>query len=126
MKELFALYIPLFSHFFLGSCAELLPSEENLEPTDCQIQCPRDSDPSKMVLPALSQAITSSGTVENTLECWRIDNVLTKIPDIDNAIRLDWEDGFDAVYQYVFDNPSFMPAHPAPEPSLIIMSSGIG
>ncbi|KAJ2971302.1 hypothetical protein NUW58_g9453 [Xylaria curta] len=48
------------------------------------------------------------------------------MPDIDNAFRLNWENGFDAVYQYVFYGPSFMPSHPAPEPSLIIMSAGLG
>ncbi|CAP61377.1 uncharacterized protein PODANS_4_200 [Podospora anserina S mat+] len=98
------------------------------ETTDCQIRCPKSAHPSKVILPALTQAKnTTTGEWENTLECWSIDTVdpdLTDI-DIDNAIRLHWEGGFDKAYQYIFHGDSYMPAHPAPEPSLILMSAGI-
>lgn len=103
------------------------PDEDpRLDATDCQIRCPQSSNSQKIVLPALSQKVDASGLAENTLECWQIDSLSTSIPGIDNAFRLDWEDGFDAAYQYIFTGPSFMPSHPAPEPSLIVMSSGIG
>ncbi|EKG13233.1 hypothetical protein MPH_09513 [Macrophomina phaseolina MS6] len=97
-----------------------------LEAEDCQIRCPLSTEPGQVVLPALTQYKNASGEWENTIECWQVDTVSTELPGIDNAFRLDWEGGFDAAYQYVFYDQSFMPAHPAPEPSLIVMSSGIG
>lgn len=100
--------------------------DSGLASIDCQIRCPHESERSQLVLPALSQRINASGHAENTLECWRIDTITTKLPGIDNAFRLDWEGGFDAAYQYIFTGPSFMPSHPAPEPSLIVMANGIG
>ena len=100
--------------------------DPRLDTMDCQIRCPRSSDPIKVILPALSQKVNASGFAENTLECWQIDFVSTSLPGIQNAFRIDWEGGFDAAYQYIFTGPSFMPSHPAPETSLIVMSSGIG
>ena len=100
--------------------------DPRLDTMDCQIRCPRSSDPVKVILPALSQKVNASGVAENTLECWQIDFVSISLPGIQNAFRIDWEGGFDAAYQYIFTGPSFMPSHPAPEPSLIVMSNGIG
>ena len=101
-------------------------SRQGLEDTDCQLRCPQSSYPGRLVLPAITQFKNGAGEWENTLECWEIDNISTDVEGIDNAFRLDWEGGFDAAYQHVFYDQSFMPAHPAPEPSLIVMSSGIG
>ncbi|KAI1381060.1 hypothetical protein F4677DRAFT_441392 [Hypoxylon crocopeplum] len=103
-----------------------IPDDTGLQGKDCQIQCPRSSEQGLVVLPAITQIQNESGKWENILECWSVNTTTVNMPDIDNAFRLDWEKGFDAVYQYVFYGPSFMPAHPAPEPSLIIMSAGIG
>jgi hypothetical protein len=100
--------------------------ENGLASSDCQIQCPLDHDPFKLILPTITQSFNASGAAENILECWQINTLSTKLPGIDNAFRLNWEDGFDAAYQYVFTGDSFMPPHPAPAPSLIVMSSGIG
>ncbi|KAK0702429.1 hypothetical protein B0T21DRAFT_378593 [Apiosordaria backusii] len=100
-----------------------------LESTDCQIRCPKSSNPGKVVMPALTQAKNATtGEWENILECWSIDTVDPDLTDIeiDNAIRLNWEGGFDKGYQYIFYGDSYMPAHPAPEPSLILMSAGVG
>ncbi|KAK0669801.1 hypothetical protein QBC41DRAFT_318896 [Cercophora samala] len=100
-----------------------------LESTDCQIRCPKSANPRKVIIPALTQAKNATtGEWENTLECWSIDTVDPDLTDleIDNAIRLNWEEGFDKAYQYIFHGDSYMPAHPAPEPSLILMSAGIG
>ena len=103
------------------------PHENALPKQDCTIRCPPASpDGGKIVLPALTQTRNSTGQWENTLECWAVDTVETEVPGIDNAFQLQWEGGFDAAYQYVFYGPSFMPPHPAPEPSLIVMGSGIG
>ena len=100
--------------------------DPHLDTMDCQIRCPRSTDPNKVILPALSQKVNASVFAENILECWQVDSVSTSLPGILNAFRIDWEGGFDAAYQYIFTGPSFMPSHPAPEPSLIVMSSGIG
>ncbi|KAL2016717.1 hypothetical protein VTK56DRAFT_3146 [Thermocarpiscus australiensis] len=102
--------------------------EYDLERRDCQIRCP-PSNPHKkrVVLPALTQIQNkTTGEWENVIECWAINTVVTPIPDVDNAFRLDWEGGFEAAYQYIFTGDSYMPAHPAPEPSLIIMAAGVG
>ena len=80
----------------------------------------------KFVLPALSQKVNASGLAENTLGSWQFGTVSTSLPRVDNPFRLDWEDSFHAAYQYIFTGPSFMHSHPSPEPSLIVMGSGIG
>lgn len=100
--------------------------DAGLNNKDCQIQCPPTSEHDRVILPAITQRQHESGEWENILECWSLNTTTSHMPDINNAFRLNWEGGFDAVYQYIFSGPSFMPAHPAPEPSLIIMSSGIG
>lgn len=93
---------------------------------DCQISCPQSTDPSKIILPAISEIQNATGYWENVLECWQVDTISTALPGIDNAYRLDWEGGFDIGYQYIFSGESFMKAHSTPVPSLIVMSSGIG
>ncbi|KAB2573242.1 hypothetical protein DBV05_g8053 [Lasiodiplodia theobromae] len=103
-----------------------IEAQGSLEIEDCQIRCPTSTDPGQVVLPALTQFKNASGHWENTIECWQVDTISTNLPGIDNAFRIDWEGGFDAAYQYIFYGQSFMPAHPAPEPSLILMSAGIG
>jgi hypothetical protein len=55
-----------------------------------------------------------------------VDSISTVLPGIDNAYRLDWEDGFDLGYQYIFYGESFMQAHSTPVPSLIVVGGGIG
>lgn len=103
-----------------------IEAQGSLATEDCQIRCPTSTDPAQVVLPALTQFKNASGHWENTIECWQVDTISTSLPGIDNAFRIDWEGGFDAAYQYIFYGQSFMPAHPAPEPSLILMSAGIG
>ncbi|TGJ75890.1 hypothetical protein E0Z10_g10943 [Xylaria hypoxylon] len=93
---------------------------------DYQLRCPKSTKPNRVTIPAITQIQQDSGEWENILECWSVNTTTINMPDIDNAFRLDWENGFDAAYQYIFYEPSFMPAHPAPKPSLIIMSVGIG
>lgn len=128
MKSLHLFLACLWSSLLLCSSVTSDGSVQgnDLVTSDCQIQCPQDDDSSKLVLPAITQRFNASGAAENILECWRINTLSTKLPGIDNAFRLNWEDGFDAAYQYVFTGNSFMPPHPAPAPSLIVMSSGIG
>ncbi|KAI1261352.1 hypothetical protein F5Y18DRAFT_202702 [Xylariaceae sp. FL1019] len=109
-----------------GSSATAASYTEGLEETDCQLKCPQSNDAGRVILPAITQTQRDSGEWENILECWSVDTLTVNMPDVENAFRLDWEKGFDATYQYIFNGPSFMPAHPAPEPSLIIMSAGIG
>jgi hypothetical protein len=119
-----------YSFLLMACCAASLTQQTDnlpgLDSTDCQILCPRSADRGEAILPAITQIQKDSGDWENVLECWSVKTVTPEMPDVGNAFRLDWEEGFDAVYQYAFDGPSFMPSHPAPEPSLIIMSSGIG
>lgn len=118
----------LTTAFLLASLSLALgkATEAGLEGTDCQLRCPLSTVPGKVILPAITQTQHEAGDWENFLECWSVNTTTTHMPDVDNAFRLNWEKGFDAVYQYVFTGPSFMPSHPAPEPSLIIMSAGIG
>jgi hypothetical protein len=97
-----------------------------LDNTDCQLTCPKSTELGQVILPAITQIQHKTGDWENFLECWSVNTTTIDIPDVDNAFRLDWEKGFDAVHQYIFYGPSFMPSHPAPEPSLVIMSAGIG
>ncbi|KAI1111366.1 hypothetical protein F5Y14DRAFT_315178 [Nemania sp. NC0429] len=122
----------LTAAFFLASLSVALgkatgaPYTAGLESTDCQLRCPLSTVPGMVILPAITQKQHDTGDWENFLECWAVNTTTTHMPDVDNAFRLNWEKGFDATYQYVFTGPSFMPSHPAPEPSLIIMSAGIG
>ena len=97
-----------------------------LEDHDCQIRCPKSSDPSKVILPAISEIQNATGGWENIVECWQVASISTVLPGIDNAYRLDWEDGFDLGYQYIFYGESFMQAHSTPVPSLIVVGGGIG
>ncbi|KAI0872296.1 hypothetical protein GGS24DRAFT_21431 [Hypoxylon argillaceum] len=100
--------------------------DAGLQTTDCQLRCPKSTDLKKVILPAITQIQHETGEWENVLECWSVDTTTTNMPGVDNAFRLDWEGGFDAAYQYIFYGPSFMPPHTTPEPSLAIMSAGIG
>ncbi|KAI0437519.1 hypothetical protein F4803DRAFT_538403 [Xylaria telfairii] len=97
-----------------------------LDNTDCQLRCPKSPKLNQVILPAITHAQLETGEWENILECWSVNTTTTNMPGIDNAYRLDWEEGFDAAYQYIFYGPSFMPPHTTPEPSLAIMSAGIG
>ncbi|KAI1172121.1 hypothetical protein F4777DRAFT_562968 [Nemania sp. FL0916] len=97
-----------------------------LDTTDCQLRCPKSNELNHVVLPAITHVRHKTGKWENTLECWSVNTTTFNMPGVDNAFRLDWEKGFDAAYQYIFYGVSFMPAHSTPEPSLAIMSAGIG
>lgn len=123
-----ALFLASVSHAVTKH--EPVLDEHGLEKTDCQIRCPPSSPEKKrVVLPALAQVKNNAtGEWENVVECWAVSSnvVSNSVSDIDNVFRLNWEGGFDAAYQYIFTGDSFMPAHPAPEPSLIIMSAGAG
>lgn len=101
-------------------------SYPGLTDNDCQIRCPQSTDPAKVILPSIVSVQNATGDWENTLECWEVDSISTSLPGIDNAYRLDWEEGFDAGYQYIFYGESFMQAHSTPEPSLIVVGGGIG
>ncbi|KAI0856000.1 hypothetical protein F4860DRAFT_494718 [Xylaria cubensis] len=100
--------------------------ETGLDATDCQLRCPKSTDLRQVILPAITHIRHETGEWENILECWSVNTTTTNMPGVDNAFRLDWEEGFDAAYQYIFYRSSFMPSHPTPEPSLAIMSAGIG
>lgn len=97
-----------------------------LSDEDCNIRCPQSNVSDRVVLPAITHQQNNTGHWENVLECWQIGTVTTKLPGIENSYRLDWEGGFDQAYQYIFHDQSFMQAHSTPEPSLIVMGSGIG
>ncbi|KAI0465608.1 hypothetical protein F4859DRAFT_500360 [Xylaria cf. heliscus] len=97
-----------------------------LDTTDCQLRCPKSTNLNQVILPAITHIQHRTGDWENILECWSVNTTTINMPGIDNAFRLDWEEGFDAAYQYIFYGPSFMPPHSTPEPSLAIMSAGIG
>lgn len=121
--------LQLLSAWVFGAKANIqnrLLGSNGLDSRDCQIRCPASRVPEQVVLPAITQFRNVSGQWKNTIECWRVDTVSSSVPGVENALRLNWEHGFDAAYQYMFYEQSFMPAHPAPEPSLIVMSSGIG
>ncbi|KAK4196461.1 hypothetical protein QBC40DRAFT_351781 [Triangularia verruculosa] len=129
MKAVVAACLPLLAGAAHGTRHVPRLDRYGLESNDCQIRCPKSSNPGKVVMPALTQAKNATtGEWENILECWSIDNVDPDLTDIeiDNSFRLKWEDGFDKAYQYIFYGDSYMPSHPAPEPSLILMSAGIG
>ena len=98
----------------------------SLEDTDCQLKCPQSTVRGEIVLPSITQTRRDTGEWENILECWSIDTTTVDLPGIDSAFRLNWEGGFDAVYQYVFYEQSYMAPHPGPGSSLVIMASGIG
>ncbi|TRX91017.1 hypothetical protein FHL15_007999 [Xylaria flabelliformis] len=100
--------------------------EAGLDATDCQLRCPRNADLPRVILPAITHVKHRSGAWENVLECWSINTTTLNMPGVDNAFRVDWEKGFDATYQYIFYDESYMPPHSTPEPSLAIMSAGIG
>ncbi|KAI1746542.1 hypothetical protein F4782DRAFT_524099 [Xylaria castorea] len=100
--------------------------EVGLDTIDCQLRCPKSTELSQVILPAITHIQHETGEWENVLECWSVNTTTTNMPGVDNAFRLDWEEGFDAAYQYIFYGSSFMPSHPTPEPSLAIMSAGIG
>ncbi|KAI0194247.1 hypothetical protein F4808DRAFT_338350 [Astrocystis sublimbata] len=97
-----------------------------LQATDCQLRCPQSVLPDQVILPAITDARRETGEWENVLECWSVDTTTTNMAGIDNAYRLDWKEGFDATYQYIFTGPSYMGPHTIPEPSLAIMSAGVG
>lgn len=100
--------------------------ETGLDNTDCQLRCPKSADLTQVILPAITHVKHKSGEWENILECWSINTTMFNMPGVDNAFRIDWEKGFDATYQYIFYDESYMPPHSTPEPSLAIMSAGIG
>lgn len=124
----------LFTQMTLLGAVTVLPrfstvsssSFPGLSGEDCNIRCPRSNVPDRVVLPAITHQQNTTGHWENVLECWQIGSVTTNLPGIENSYRLDWEGGFDLAYQYIFHDQSFMQAHSTPEPSLIVMGSGIG
>lgn len=125
----------LFSQGALLSAAFARPSRftpvspshhSGLSTEDCNIRCPQSSDPSRVILPAITDQKNATGDWENVLECWQVDTVSSSLPGIDNSYRLNWEGGFDLGYQYIFYSESFMRAHSTPEPSLIVVGGGIG
>ncbi|KAI0505626.1 hypothetical protein F5B22DRAFT_651560 [Xylaria bambusicola] len=99
---------------------------DGLDDTDCQLRCPKSADRQQVILPAITQVQHKTGEWENILECWSVKTTTPYMPGVDNAFRINWESGFDALYQYIFYDTSFMPPHSTPEPSLAIMSAGIG
>jgi hypothetical protein len=60
-----------------------------LDDHDCQIRCPQNTHPSKVILPAISEIQNATGGWENIVECWQVDIISTVLPGIDNAYRLD-------------------------------------
>ncbi|KAK5637161.1 hypothetical protein RRF57_012874 [Xylaria bambusicola] len=96
-----------------------------LDDTDCQLRCPKSADLKQVILPAITHIQHKTGEWENILECWSVNTTTFNMSGVDNAFRVDWEGGFDATYQYIFYDTSFMPPHSTPEPSLAIMSAGI-
>ncbi|KAI0449722.1 hypothetical protein F5B21DRAFT_493369 [Xylaria acuta] len=109
-----------------GKTTNIPSYEDGLDTTDCQLRCPKSTEFNQVILPAITHIQHETGEWENILECWSVSTTTINMPGIDNAFRLDWEKGFDAAYQYIFYGPSFMPSHSTPEPSLAIMSAGIG
>jgi len=121
-----AYLLPLTTSTYLPQHQQPLSQAPGLSQNDCQTRCPPSTSPSHRILPAISQTQNTSGDWENILECWQVNSISTDLPGIDNAYRLDWETGFDAGYQYVFEGQSFMQAHSTPVESLIVVSGGVG
>ncbi|KAG0634527.1 hypothetical protein HOY80DRAFT_1140606 [Tuber brumale] len=99
--------------------------EQEYTSQDYELRCPKSRDPHKMTLPAITQEVDSKGKATNILQCWEIDNVVPAVEGIEGASLVGWG-AFDAAYQYDFHEGFFMPPHPAPEPSLVLMSAGVG